>query len=69
MSEILTVAEVAAWLRISKRQVYELAKPRTLTGEIRKHPIPVLRIGASVRFRKCDIDRWLQQLVESNEQR
>ena len=69
MSEILTVAEVAAWLRISKGQVYDLAKPRTRTGELRKYPIPVLRIGSSVRFRKCDIDRWLQQLAESREQR
>ena len=38
MSEILTVAEVAAWLRISKGQVYDLAKPRTRTGELRKIP-------------------------------
>lgn len=62
--EILTVTEVAALLKISKSQVYELANQKTRTGEARKHPIPVLRIGTSVRFCKADVVGWLGKLAE-----
>jgi excisionase family DNA binding protein len=54
--EILTASEVAAILRISKRQVYELAKGS-------ENPIPTLRIRTSVRFRKSDVDGWIAGLV------
>jgi excisionase family DNA binding protein len=57
MSEILlTATDVAAMLRISKRQVYELAKES-------ENPIPAVRIRTSVRFRKIDVDGWLAGLV------
>ena len=64
--EILTADEVAALLQISKRQVYELAKPRTQSGDVRKHPLPALRIGKSVRFRRSDVEAWIEKLVETN---
>jgi excisionase family DNA binding protein len=57
MGEILTASEVAAMLKISTRQVYQLAKES-------ENPIPCVRIRTSVRFRKSDVDGWLQQLVE-----
>jgi hypothetical protein len=37
--EILTAVEVAAWLRISRWQVYELAKARTRSGDVRQNPL------------------------------
>jgi predicted DNA-binding transcriptional regulator AlpA len=61
--EIMTVDEVAAWLKMSKSQVYELTKERTRSGDIRKDPLPVLRIGSSVRFRKADVDAWIEKLA------
>jgi excisionase family DNA binding protein len=61
--EILTVDEVAAMLKISKRQVYELTKKRTQSGEIREHPLPCVRIGKSVRFRKSDVEAWIEKLA------
>jgi predicted DNA-binding transcriptional regulator AlpA len=61
--EILTVDEVAAFLRISKHQVYELAKARTRSGDTREHPLPVLRIGKAVRFRKADVEDWIEKLI------
>jgi excisionase family DNA binding protein len=61
--EILTADEVAAWLKISKGQVYEMSKERTRTGEVRSNPIPSLRIGSSVRFRKSDVEEWIEKLV------
>jgi excisionase family DNA binding protein len=56
MSEILTAPEVAAILKISTRQVYELAKES-------ENPIPSVRIRTSVRFRKADVDSWVAGLV------
>lgn len=57
MNEIITATEVAAMLKISKRQVYELAK------EI-ENPIPSIRIRTSVRFRRSDVDGWVDGLVQ-----
>ena len=54
--EILTAQEVAALLKISKRQVYELAKQE-------ENPIPSIRIRTSVRFPKTEVERWLMGLV------
>lgn len=54
--EILTASEVAAILKISKRQVYELAKQA-------ENPIPSIRIRTSVRFRKNDVEGWVDGLV------
>ena len=55
-TEILTATDVAAILKISKRQVYELAKQDD-------NPIPSIRIRTSVRFRKSDVDGWVAGLV------
>lgn len=55
--EILTASEVAALLKISKRQVYELAKQE-------ENPIPSVRIRTSVRFPKIEVERWLMGLVQ-----
>lgn len=47
---ILTVREVAAYLRLSQAKVYRLAKEGVL---------PVFRIGRAWRFRKDLLDEWL----------
>jgi len=54
---ILTAEEVAAYLKLSKRQVYGLAKEK-------ENPIPCIRIRTSVRFRKADVEAWAAGLVE-----
>lgn len=54
---ILTVREVAEYLRLSEAKVYRLAKERRL---------PAIRIGKSWRFRKDLLDDWLSQCTESN---
>lgn len=61
--EILTADDVAKMLKISKGQVYEMSRARTRTGEVRNNPIPSLRIGSSVRFRKSDVEDWIEKLV------
>jgi excisionase family DNA binding protein len=49
MEQILTVAEVARYLRLSTKTVYQLAA---------KKQIPHVRIGNSFRFRRADLDSW-----------
>jgi excisionase family DNA binding protein len=58
--EILTAKDVAALLKISKRQVYELAKET-------ENPIPSVRIRTSVRFRKTDVEKWFDLLVKKQQ--
>ncbi|HLO14346.1 MAG TPA: helix-turn-helix domain-containing protein [Anaerolineales bacterium] len=54
---ILTVREVAEYLRMSEAKVYRLAKERCLPG---------VRIGKSWRFRKDLLDDWLSKRTESS---
>jgi excisionase family DNA binding protein len=55
--ELLTIAEVAALLKISKAGVRRLQQRRR---------IPFLKIGGSVRFTKKDVQAYLQRIrVES----
>jgi excisionase family DNA binding protein len=61
--EILTVDDVAEWLRLSKSQIYEMTKPRTRNGDLRQDPIPVLRIGAAVRFIRKDVEDWIEKMA------
>ena len=49
--EILTVAEVANYLRVSKGTVYKLLKAREL---------PAFRIGSDWRFSRDDVERLMQ---------
>ena len=61
--ELLTVAELAAMLKMSKSKIYDLMNERTRAGDVREHPLPVLRIGGSVRFIRSDIESWLEKLT------
>jgi len=61
--EIMTVDEVAAMLRMSKRSVYELSSAR---GRAKmKHPLPVLRINSILRFCREDVEAWIEKLAAS----
>jgi predicted DNA-binding transcriptional regulator AlpA len=62
---LLTTTEVAAMLKLSKWQVYELVKERTRTGEVRHNRLPAYRINGSIRFRESDVDSWLTKLTEN----
>jgi predicted DNA-binding transcriptional regulator AlpA len=63
MTEILTVAELAAMLKMSKTQIYEMTRLRTRSGAMREAPLPVLRINGNVRFLKSDVEDWIERLV------
>ena len=48
--DILTLDEVAAYLKAGKRTVYRLAA----NGEI-----PAFKLGGTWRFRRVDLERWM----------
>lgn len=50
MDKILTIEEVAAYLRVSERTVYDWASKGELPGG---------KIGTSWRFRRGDIENWV----------
>ncbi|EMB27868.1 PTS sugar transporter subunit IIA [Treponema denticola] len=56
-SEILTIEEVARYLRVSERTVYEWAQ---------KGEIPAGKIGTVWRFKKDDIESWVDERLASS---
>ena len=48
--EILTIDEVAVFLKAGKRTVYRLAA----SGEI-----PAFKLGGTWRFRRSELDQWI----------
>jgi excisionase family DNA binding protein len=49
---ILTIKEVAAYLKVNERTVYRLAASRD---------IPAFKVGGSWRFRKETLEQWIEQ--------
>jgi nitrogen PTS system EIIA component len=56
MDEILTIEEVAAYLRVSERTVYDWASKGELPGG---------KLGTSWRFRRSDIERWVNDRLSA----
>lgn len=52
LGEILTIDELATYLKIPKSTLYKL---------VREKRIPSQKIGRHWRFRKGAIDRWLEE--------
>lgn len=56
---LLTINEVAAWLGVSKAWVYDHAT--------RKKPfLPCVRFGELTRFRRAEIEGFIQDHVKTN---
>ncbi|MBC7333744.1 MAG: helix-turn-helix domain-containing protein [Actinobacteria bacterium] len=54
-SEIMTLEETAKYLKIGKSTLYKMA---------REDKIPAVKIANQWRFRKEDIDKWLQEIIK-----
>ena len=50
--EILTLDEVAAYLKVGKRTVYRLAATKK---------IPAFKVGGTWRFQRQEIDQWIKR--------
>lgn len=53
--EILTIDEVAAYLKAGKRTVYRLAS----SGKI-----PAFKLGGTWRFRRAELDQWIATRID-----
>lgn len=51
-SEILTIKEVADFLKVTERTIYRLAAAKQ---------IPAFKVGGSWRFSQTDIAEWIKQ--------
>jgi len=54
MAELMTVEEVARYLRVTEKTIYRLLKRGDITAA---------RIGRSWRFKRASIDEWLDRKV------
>jgi excisionase family DNA binding protein len=54
---ILTLDEVAAYLKAGKRTVYRLAQ---------QGDIPAFKLGGTWRFRRTELDRWIAASIKKN---
>ena len=52
MQKLMTLGEVADYLRLSKDTVYRMAS----TGKL-----PASKVGSQWRFRREDVDQWLEK--------
>jgi excisionase family DNA binding protein len=55
--DILTLDEVAVYLKAGKRTVYRLAT----NGQI-----PAFKLGGTWRFRRSELDRWIDDQTGQN---
>lgn len=57
--EILTLDEVAAYLKAGKKTVYRLAQ---------EGQIPGFKLGGTWRFRRTELDRWIAAQIADKTQ-
>jgi excisionase family DNA binding protein len=50
--EILTLPEVAILLKVAEKTLYTMAQ---------KAQLPAFKVGGQWRFKRVDIDRWIEQ--------
>ena len=55
--QILTLKEVAAYLKLAEKTTYKLAAANKLPG---------FKVGGSWRFKKEDMDQWIEEQKKSN---
>ncbi len=56
MEELLTLEELAKYLKISKPTLYKM---------VEKGKIPALKVANQWRFKKDDINKWLEKQRKS----
>lgn len=52
--DILTLAEVASYLRVTKRTLYRLAQEGAL---------PAFKLGGTWRFRRDELNQWITENI------
>ena len=57
-SDIMTMKEVAEYLKLNERTAYRL----TSEGKL-----PAFKVGGSWRFQKSEIDQWIKEQSNTNQ--
>lgn len=57
-SEILTIREVAEYLKINEKTAYRFAAEGKITG---------FKVGGAWRFKRDDIEKWIEKQRKNNE--
>ena len=60
MESLLTLPELAKYLRMSKEKIYKMAQQGTL---------PASKLGGSWRFKKSRIDLWVDKMENTKKSR
>ncbi|MBL1294163.1 MAG: helix-turn-helix domain-containing protein [Thiotrichales bacterium] len=55
--QIMTVKEVADYLKVNERTVYRMAAASK---------IPAFKVGGSWRFKQIEIERWIKEQSNNN---
>jgi excisionase family DNA binding protein len=55
--DVLTIAEVAEYLKVAERTIYRLAAAKK---------VPAFKVGGMWRFSRADIDAWIKQQSTSD---
>lgn len=50
-TDIITIRELASYLKMAEKTLYRLAA---------EGAVPAFKVGASWRFRKSEIDKWIK---------
>jgi len=54
-TDIMTIREVAAYLKLTEKTAYRLAA---------EGKIPGFKVGGSWRFKRSDIEQWIEQKMD-----
>lgn len=60
--EILTMDEVAGLLRVKPEKIYELTRKRFRRR--RGFSLPKFRVGRELRFRRKDVEAWIDRATK-----
>ena len=59
-SPLMTMDEAAAFLRVSRASLYEQTRNRARIRQAK--PLPHIRIGKRIIFRRESLEQWLKEL-------
>jgi excisionase family DNA binding protein len=57
---VISISEAASLLGLTKEQLYELTRERSRVRSA--HPIPFLRLGKRIAFRRESLEQWINKL-------
>lgn len=64
MTEILTIDELAAFLKLTRSQIYSMTRARAQARM--ENPLPIVRINGNIRFVRSEVEAWIQKLTRES---